>query len=113
MFAKSLKYVNIYLVIYLSDLWNYLKNADKPIVLYGIGNGADKILDRLETDNVKISGIFSSSGFKKGKIFRGFPVLSYEELYSRFSDMIILVAFGTSRNEVIENIKGLMNKLFK
>ena len=92
------------------SFWYELKENNKPVFIYGTGNGADKILDCFETDNIKISGIFSSSGFKKGKIFRGFPVLSYEELYSRFSDMIILVAFGTSRNEVIENIKGLMAK---
>lgn len=94
----------------MTDLWNYLKSTEKPIVLYGTGNGADKILDRLEKDNVKISGIFSSTGFKKGKIFRSFPVLSYEELCAQFSDMIILVAFGTSRSDVIENIKNLMGK---
>ena len=26
------------------ELWKYLKTANKPIVLYGMGNGADKIL---------------------------------------------------------------------
>ena len=26
------------------DLWRYLAAADRPVVLYGMGNGADKIL---------------------------------------------------------------------
>ena len=26
------------------DLWQYLSETDKPIVMYGMGNGADKIL---------------------------------------------------------------------
>ena len=27
------------------SLWNKLEDTKKPIVLYGMGNGADKILD--------------------------------------------------------------------
>ena len=30
------------------DLWEYLQNTDKPIVIYGMGNGADKILKRFD-----------------------------------------------------------------
>ena len=30
------------------DLWTSLKEQSKPIVLYGMGNGADKIADELE-----------------------------------------------------------------
>ena len=59
-------------MIILTDLWEYLKNAKKPIVLYGIGNGADKTVDRLNADGVRISGVFSSTGFKKNKIYKGF-----------------------------------------
>ena len=29
-------------------LWQYLKKQTRPIVLYGMGNGADAILDRLD-----------------------------------------------------------------
>ena len=97
-------------MIYLLDLWGYLKTVNKPIVLYGTGNGADKILNRLKNDNVNISGVFSSTGFKKGKMFAGFPVVSYEEIYKKLSDMIILVGFGSNRPEVLDNIKNLMER---
>ena len=30
------------------ELWKRLKTAKKPIVLYGMGNGADRILDAME-----------------------------------------------------------------
>jgi hypothetical protein len=26
------------------DLWSYLARQNKPIVIYGMGNGADKVL---------------------------------------------------------------------
>ena len=32
----------------MTDIWNRLQNEEKPVLLYGTGNGADKILDELE-----------------------------------------------------------------
>ncbi|MBO4687077.1 MAG: FkbM family methyltransferase [Clostridiales bacterium] len=86
------------------DLWSYLSKADKPIVLYGTGNGADKILDQLSARAIPVRGIFASSGFVRNRSFRGFPVEDYETCHARFPDMIVLVCFGTSRPDVIENI---------
>ena len=94
----------------MTDLWSYLKNCEKPIVLYGTGNGADKVIDRLNADGTKISGIFASDGFKKGKIFRGFTVSSYSELAERYPEMVVVMCFGSSRSEVIDNVKRLMQK---
>ena len=39
----------------MNDLWTSLKEQSKPIVLYGMGNGADKIADDIEkyiTENI-------------------------------------------------------------
>ncbi len=94
----------------MTDLWTYLKNCEKPIVLYGTGNGADKVIDRLNTDGTKIQGVFASDGFKKGKIFRGFTVCSYSEMAEKFPEMVVVVCFGTNRGSVIENIKQLMQR---
>lgn len=91
----------------MTDLWTYLKSAQKPIVLYGTGDGADKIYKRLLKDDIKISGVFASDGFKKGKIAYGFTVTSYGELKEKFGDMIILVCFGSHLDSVIENILRL------
>ena len=32
----------------IKDLWSYLSESTKPIILYGMGDGADKILDVCE-----------------------------------------------------------------
>ena len=89
------------------DLWSYLRSATKPIVLYGTGNGADKTLKRLCKDGVKISGVFSSSGFKKGKSYGGFIVSDYATLKEQLGDMIILVCFGSHLPSVMENVLRL------
>lgn len=91
----------------MKDIWEYLKSADKPICLYGTGNGADKIIEQLNLNGIKISGIFASDGFVRDRVFHGFKVTSYETLKEKFVDMIILVCFGSSRKEVIENVKRL------
>ncbi len=92
------------------DLWEYLKGSDKPIVLYGMGNGADKIIKVLEEKRIPFKGIFASSGFVRNKLFHGFPVESYEALKERFGEMIVLLCFGTHLPEVMGNIKEIADE---
>lgn len=89
------------------DLWQYLETAKKPIVLYGMGNGADKIINILDERGIKISGVFASDGFVRKKKFHGFPIETYAEIKKRFNEVIILVCFGSSLGGVIENIERI------
>lgn len=92
------------------DLWNYLKNTSKPIVLYGMGNGADKILSVLDRYGVKVSGIFVSDGFVRQKTFHGFRIYDYSSARAEFGDMIVLLCFGTALSDVIGNIKRIASE---
>ncbi|MBR5424759.1 MAG: FkbM family methyltransferase [Clostridia bacterium] len=85
------------------DLWQYLHNTAKPIVLYGTGSGADRALDRLDADGTPVAGVFASDGFAKGRSFRGFRVETYENVRNRFPDFTVLMCFGSARPEVLEN----------
>lgn len=93
-----------------TELWKYLKTAGKPIVLYGMGNGADKIIKVLEENKISFEGVFSSDGFKKNKTFHGFEISSFEELQQKFGEMIVLLCFGSSRPEVLENVRKIAEK---
>ena len=86
-------------------MWNYLKEINRPILLYGMGNGADKILDEMERRGIAASGVFASDGFARHNLFRGFEVTSYSEAKERFGEMTVLVAFGTQRADVMELIE--------
>lgn len=86
------------------DLWQRLSRAEKPIWLYGMGDGADKILNELERRNIAVSGVFASDGFVRHQQFRGFTVMSYGEAKDISGDIIVLVCFGTSRADVLGNI---------
>ncbi len=89
------------------DLWNYLKNTNKPIVLYGMGNGADKILSVLQKYGIKVSGVFASDTFVREKIFHGFRVTDFATAQKSFGKMIVLVCFGSGLLEVISNIRRI------
>ena len=86
------------------ELWQYLEKTTKPIVLYGMGNGADKIINVLESKSIKFQGVFASDGFVRDKLFHGHKISSYNELKQSFGDMIVLLCFGSSLPNVIENI---------
>jgi len=88
----------------MKDLWTYLRDTDKPVALYGTGNGADKIIARLQKDGTwdKVQGIFASPGFVRNRTFQGHKVESYEDVRKRLGNMIILLCFGSSLPEVTE-----------
>lgn len=88
------------------DLWEYLKASDKKIVLYGMGNGADKILSVAERYGIKISDFFASDGFVRGHEFHGKRVLSYSETKEKYGaeNIIVLLSFASSLPDVLQNI---------
>lgn len=84
-----------------------MKTVKKPVLLYGMGDGADKIISVLNMYGIKISGVFASDGFVRKKTFHGFEVCDYSTAKSRFGDMIVLLCFGTPLGSVIDNIKRI------
>lgn len=42
------------------SVWSRLKEETRPIVLYGMGDGADKILAQFDRLGIRASGVFAS-----------------------------------------------------
>ncbi len=80
---------------------------NKPLVLYGMGNGADKLLRQLERLHLQPAGLFASDEFVRGQSFAGLPVLTYAEAKRRFGQMLVLVCFGTEQPAVLANIQKI------
>ena len=98
-------------ILKIPDLWKNLKTSPYPIVLYGMGNGADKIIDVLNKNGISFVGVFASDNFKKsGKTFHGFPVLTLSDLEQTYEKLTVLMCFGSARQEVIENVKRIKKK---
>ena len=88
-------------------MWEKLKATKKPILLYGMGDGAEKILTELRRREIPIAGVFASEGFTRGQQFAGYPVTDYRTAKERYGEMVMLVCFGTHRAEVMAEIERL------
>ena len=86
------------------DLWEYLAHTQKPILLYGMGNGADKILRVCEERGIKVADTFASDGFVRGHSFHGKTVLSYSVAKEQYGNFIVLLSFASSLPDVLELI---------
>lgn len=86
------------------NVWTALKNGGKPVILYGMGLGAEKIMDTLSGYGVEIDGIFASDEFVRGHSFRGYRVMKYSEVCEKYKDFNVVLCFATHLDEVIDNI---------
>ncbi len=90
------------------SVWELLSHTEQPIILYGMGNGADKIVDWCEANQVTISGIFASDEFVRGQLFRGLKVEKYSDIIERFGkNILIVIAFASERPEVLARFREL------
>ena len=96
-----------------TDLWERLQTTEKKVVLYGMGNGAEKLLAVLNERKIPVAGIFSSAGFSKGKDFCGIDVISFDELKATYGseNLVALLAFGSSRPDVMEQIERVASEV--
>jgi FkbM family methyltransferase len=97
-------------VLKMNSSWEELKSTSLPIVLYGTGNGADKVIDEFERLGIKLSGVTASDGFVRMRSFRGFEVKPFGFFEKEYGDFIVIIGFGTNRDEVIDNIKSIRKR---
>lgn len=86
-------------------LWDKLKSTSKKIVLYGMGDGAEKIKAVLDQKEIPLADIMASDEFVRGHSFLGIRVKKLSEIEELYGDdFIILVCFGTQIPEVMDKI---------
>ncbi len=85
-------------------VWQRVRRAKKPILLYGMGDGAEKIQRVLASMGIAVDGVFASDEYVRGHSFLGFKVLRYAQARERFGDFIALVAFAVHDGPTMERI---------
>ena len=83
------------------DLWDKLAFEKRPIVVYGMGNGADKLISRFGKYGITIADFFASDGFVRGHSFHGKRVKSFSEIKAEYDDFVVVLSFASNRDEVI------------
>lgn len=93
------------------DLWEYLQQCDKQVVLYGMGDGAEKIKAVLDEKRVWVADIMASDEFVRGHSFLEHRVKTLSEIEEKYGDnFVTLVCFGSRLPDVMEHIKEISKK---
>lgn len=93
-----------------NDVWQNMRACGLPLVLYGMGNGADAILDKMAAEGLTAAAIFASDEFVRGQNFRGFTVEHYSDIKARLGDFAVVFAFASELPEVLARFKALAER---
>lgn len=87
-----------------TSVWERLKNCGKPVVLYGMGDGADKVLAAFDRYGIKASAVIASDDFVRGQKFHDFTVKKLSDVETEFGDIIIALCFASQLPDVMAHI---------
>ncbi len=90
-----------------NNVWDNLKSEEKPVVLYGMGLGAEKIMDTMAQYGIEVDDIFASDEFVRGHSFRGYKVLKYSEICEKYDDFNVVLCFASRLDNVLDNIRRI------
>ena len=92
------------------SVWERLSETDKPIVMYGMGDGAEKILAVFDKYGIKPAEFMASDEFVRGHYFKGYKVKKLSEIEEQYDDFIVAICFGTQFPDVMERIGQISEK---
>ncbi|MCM1365012.1 MAG: FkbM family methyltransferase [Faecalibacterium sp.] len=92
------------------SIWDYLTNTSLPIVLYGMGNGADMIIDVLHENGLDFADVFASDAFVRGHYFHGKKVLRLCEVEEKYDEFIILMTFAIHDEPTLRYVENLSKR---
>ena len=91
----------------MESVWKRLSESTKPIIMYGMGDGAEKIMAVFEQLGIKPAGFMASDEFVRGHSFMGYQVHKLSEIQELYEDFIIVVCFGSSLPPVMDRLYEL------
>lgn len=89
------------------NVWDSLKETSLPIVLYGMGNGTDMVMEKLSEIGVTPAEVFASDEFVRGHSFRGYKVIKYSDVCEKYEDFVIVVCFAVHDDAMLEKIRKM------
>jgi len=88
----------------LPTCWEQIQKTEKPVVMYGMGNAADRLIDILDGLGVKVREFFASDAFVRGHSFHGKRVKKLSEIEAEYDDFVIVVAFAVHDRPTMDAI---------
>lgn len=90
--------------------WDMLRKTELPIFIYGMGDGAEKILRIFDMYSIPTAGFFASDEFVRGHCFKGHLVHSLSQIEALVDDFIIVLAFGAGYESLYKKIMEMSRK---
>ena len=87
--------------------WDRLKNEQRPIFIYGMGDGALKIMSVFKQKEIAVAGIFASDDFVRGHSFEGYHVHKLSEIEELVDDFVVVLAFAAGYQEIVDKIHSI------
>lgn len=90
--------------------WDKLQSEKRPIFIYGMGDGALKIMSVFKQKNITLSGIFASDDFVRGHSFEGYRVHKLSEIEEAVNDFVVVLAFAAGYQEIVDKIYDIASR---
>ncbi len=90
--------------------WDFLKRTELPVFIFGMGDGALKIMAVMEERGIPVAGFFASDDFVRGHSFAEHRVHSLSEIESFLDDFVIVLAFAAGYPALVEKINEIASR---
>jgi len=90
--------------------WDKIKAETRPVFIYGMGDGALKIMSVFKKKGIELSGIFASDEFVRGHSFEGFHVHKLSEIEEMVDDFVVVLAFAAGYQSLVDKINDISKK---
>ncbi len=92
------------------DCWEFLQDTELPVFIYGMGDGALKIMKVFEEYGIPVAGFFASDEFVRGHTFEGHLVHTLSQIESLIDDFVIVLAFAAGYKSLYVRINALAER---
>ena len=93
-----------------NNVWQTLKNCGQPVVLYGMGDGADKVLRAFERFGIQPAAVMASDAFVRGQRFHGFTVQKMSDLEQSLGAFTVALCFASRLPDIMAHIREVARR---
>ena len=90
--------------------WEYLRDCGLPIFIYGMGDGALKILKVFKEYGIAASGFFASDDYYRAHVFEGHYVHTLSQIEEYLDEFVVVLAFAAGYERLYNHINEIAKR---
>ena len=92
------------------NCWDFLRETELPVFMYGMGLGAEKILGVFEEKGIVCAGFFASEVFVRGHYFKDHLVHTLKEIEEKIDEFVVVLAFAAGYESLYSTIMDIASR---